>query len=57
VQSNEFLREASDFHNPVRFVDALSTLVIILGFKIQTLKTERPSFDIKVFLKYICTVI
>jgi transposase len=40
-------------NNPVRFVDAfVDAMSLVLGFKIQTLKTEgRPSFDTKVFLK------
>jgi transposase len=40
-------------NNPVRFVDAFvdALSLVALGFKIQTLKAGRPSFDTKVFLK------
>jgi hypothetical protein len=56
AQSNEFssLEDLISLNNPVRFVDAFvdALSLVVLGFKIQTLKTEgRPSFDTKVFLK------
>jgi hypothetical protein len=43
--------------NPVRFVDAFCRcfVIVALGFKIQTLKSEGRQVSIpKCFLKYIC---